>query len=71
MTDLSTTAVVASEWLRGWGISGISKQGDGDLRRLLVFSATAAVRMGRTDPNRQPRLAKLLNERLPAFRQSA
>jgi transposase len=46
-------------------LGGISKQGDGYLRRLLVVGATAVMRMVRKDPSRQPWLARLL-ERKPA-----
>jgi len=35
-------------------LGGISKQGDGYLRRLLVVGATAVVRMVRKDPTRHP-----------------
>lgn len=45
-------------------LGGISKQGDGYLRRLLVVGATAVVRMVRRDPSRQRWLAALL-ERKP------
>ncbi len=43
---------------------GVSKQGDGYIRRLIVVGATAVVRMVRKNPNRQPWLAALL-ERKP------
>ena len=46
-------------------LGGISKQGDGYLRRLLVVGATAVMRMARKDAARQPSLAQLL-ERKPA-----
>ncbi len=46
-------------------LGGISKQGDGYLRKLLVVGATAVMRMARKDPSRQPWLAQLL-ERKPA-----
>lgn len=45
-------------------LGGISKQGDGYLRKLLVVGATAVMRMARKDPGRQPWLAQLL-ERKP------
>lgn len=45
-------------------LGGISKQGDGYLRKLLVVGATAVMRMARKDPSRQPWLAQLL-ERKP------
>ena len=41
-------------------LGGITKQGDGYLRRLLVVGATAVMRMTRKDHARQPWLAKLL-----------
>ena len=44
-------------------LGGISKQGDGYLRRLLVVGATAVVRMVRKDPKRQPWLAELLERK--------
>jgi transposase len=44
-------------------LGGISKQGDGYLRRLLVVGATAVVRMVRKDPSRQPWLAALLERK--------
>ncbi len=44
-------------------LGGISKQGDGYLRRLLVVGATAVVRMVRRDPRRQPWLASLLERK--------
>lgn len=43
------------EWL-----DGITKQGDGYLRRLLVVGATAVIRMTRKDHAKQPWLARLL-----------
>lgn len=46
-------------------LGGITKQGDGYLRRLLVVGATAVMRMARKDAARQPWLAQLL-ERKPA-----
>jgi len=46
-------------------LGGISKQGDGYLRRLLVVGATAMVRLARRDAGRQPWMARLL-ERKPA-----
>ncbi len=45
-------------------LGGISKQGDGYLRKLLVVGATAVMRMARKDPSRQPWLGQLL-ERKP------
>ncbi|MEN8915874.1 MULTISPECIES: IS110 family transposase [Erythrobacteraceae] len=45
-------------------LGGITKQGDGYLRRLLVVGATAVMRMARKDASRQPWMAKLL-ERKP------
>ncbi|MGX0586942.1 transposase [Sphingomonas sanguinis] len=45
-------------------LGGISKQGDGYLRKLLVVGATAVMRMARKDASRQPWLARLL-ERKP------
>ena len=42
---------------------GISKQGDGYLRRLLVVGATAVTRMARRDPARHPWLAQLLERK--------
>lgn len=45
-------------------LGGISKQGDGYLRKLLVVGATAVMRMARKDPSRQPWLAQLF-ERKP------
>jgi transposase len=45
-------------------LGGISKQGDGYLRKLLVVGATAVMRIARKDPSRQPWLAQLL-ERKP------
>lgn len=44
-------------------LGGISKQGDGYLRKLLVVGATAVMRMARTDPSRQPWLAQLLGRK--------
>lgn len=41
-------------------LGGISKQGDGYLRKLLVVGATAVMRMARKDPSRQPWVAQLL-----------
>jgi transposase len=41
-------------------LGGITKQGDGYLRRLLVVGATAVIRMTRKDHAKQPWLAKLL-----------
>ena len=46
-------------------LGGISRQGDGYLRRLLVVGATAMVRLARRDAGRQPWMARLL-ERKPA-----
>jgi transposase len=46
-------------------LGGISKQGDGYIRRLLVNGASAVMRMTRKDATRQPWLARLL-ERKPA-----
>ncbi len=46
-------------------LSGITKQGDGYLRRLLVVGATAVMRMTRKNADRQPWMAQLL-ERKPA-----
>jgi len=45
-------------------LGGITKQGDGYLRRLLVVGATAVMRMTRKNPARQPWMAGLL-ERKP------
>ncbi|MBN8820017.1 MAG: transposase, partial [Sphingomonas sp.] len=45
-------------------LGGISKQGDGYLRRLLVVGATAVMRMVRKDAGRHPWAAQLL-ERKP------
>lgn len=45
-------------------LGGITKQGDGYLRRLLVIGATAVMRMTRKNADRQPWMAKLL-ERKP------
>ena len=44
-------------------LAGISKQGDGYLRKLLVVGATAVMRMARKDPSRQPWLAQLLGRK--------
>jgi transposase len=46
-------------------LGGISKQGDGYLRRLLVVGATAVMRMARKDASRQPWLAQLLTRKPP------
>ena len=46
-------------------LGGITKQGDGYLRRLLVGGSTAVMRMTRKNPARQPWMADLL-ERKPA-----
>lgn len=46
-------------------LGGITKQGDGYLRRLLVVGATAVMRMARKNAARQPWIAQLL-ERKPA-----
>lgn len=46
-------------------LGGISKQGDGYLRRLLVVGATAVMRMARKNATYQPWMAQLL-ERKPA-----
>jgi transposase len=45
-------------------LGGITKQGDGYLRRLLVVGSTAVMRMTRKHPARQPWMAGLL-ERKP------
>ena len=45
-------------------LGGITKQGDGSLRRLLVVGSTAVMRMTRKSPARQPWMAGLL-ERKP------
>jgi transposase len=45
-------------------LGGISKQGGGYLRKLLVVGATAVMRMPRKDATRQPWVAQLL-ERKP------
>ncbi len=45
-------------------LGGISKQGDGYLRKLLGVGATAGMRMARKDATRQPWVAQLL-ERKP------
>lgn len=44
-------------------LGGISKQGDGYLRRLLVVGATAVMRIARKDASRQPWLAQLLTRK--------
>jgi transposase len=44
-------------------LGGITKQGEGYLRRLLVVGATAVMRMTRKDHARQPWLAKLLTKK--------
>lgn len=44
-------------------LGGISKQGDGYLRQLLVVGATAVMRMAHKDPGRQPWLAQLLGRK--------
>ncbi len=44
-------------------LGGISKQGDGYLRRLLVVGATAVMRMARKDASRQPWAAQLLDRK--------
>ena len=44
-------------------LGGISKQGDGYLRRLLVVGATAVMRMARKDTARQPWAAQLLTRK--------
>ncbi|WP_119681944.1 IS110 family RNA-guided transposase [Indioceanicola profundi] len=44
-------------------LGGISKQGDGYLRRLLVVGATAMVRLARKNAERQPWLARLLGRK--------
>ena len=44
-------------------LGGISKQGDGYLRRLLVVGATAVMRMARKDAARQPWAAQLLTRK--------
>lgn len=44
-------------------LGGISKQGDGYLRRLLVVGATAVMRMVRKDAARQPWAAQLLTRK--------
>ena len=46
-------------------LGGVTKQGDGYLRRLLVVGATAVMRMTRKNAERQPWMAQLL-ERKPA-----
>jgi len=46
-------------------LCGITKQGDGYLRRLLVVGATAVMRMTRKDHARQPWLARLLATKPP------
>ncbi|MBB5986632.1 transposase [Sphingobium sp. B1D3A] len=44
-------------------LGGISKQGDGYLRRLLVVGATAVMRMVRKDASRHPWAAQLLERK--------
>ena len=44
-------------------LGGITKQGDGYLRRLLVVGATAVLRMTRKDADRQPWMAQLLKRK--------
>lgn len=44
-------------------LGGISKQGDGYLRKLLVVGATAVMRMARKDATRQPWVAQLLGRK--------
>ena len=44
-------------------LGGISKQGDGYLRRRLVVGATAVMRMARKDAVRQPWAAQLLTRK--------
>ncbi len=44
-------------------LGGISKQGDGYLRKLLVVGATAVMRMARKDAARQPWVAQLLDRK--------
>lgn len=44
-------------------LGGITKQGDGYLRRLLVVGATAVMRMARKDASRQPWMAQLLDRK--------
>lgn len=46
-------------------LGGITKHGDGNLRRLFVVGATAVMRMARKNAARQPWMAQLL-ERKPA-----
>ncbi len=45
-------------------LGGVTKQGDGYLRRLLVVGATAVMRMARKDAACQPWLAQLLERKL-------
>ena len=51
-------------------LGGITKQGDGYLRRLLVVGATAVMRMARKDAARQPWLAQLLERKRRRSRRS-
>jgi transposase len=44
-------------------LGGISKHGDGYLRRFLVVGATAVMRMARKDTARQPWAAQLLTRK--------
>ena len=44
-------------------LGGVSKQGDGYLRRLLVVGATAVMGMARKDASRQPWAAQLLTRK--------
>ena len=44
-------------------LGGISKQGDGYLRKLLVVGATAVMRIARKDAARQPWVAQLLDRK--------
>jgi len=46
-------------------LGGISKQGDGYLRCLLVVGATAIIRTARKDSTRQPWVAQLLERKPP------
>lgn len=46
-------------------LGGITKQGDGYLRRLLVVGSTAVMRMTRKNPARQPWMAGLLERKPP------
>lgn len=48
-------------------LGGITKQGDGYLRRLLVVGATAVMRMARKDASRQPWRAQLLERKPTKF----